>query len=82
MKYGDPLLAESSAITPIPEMANQNADVTLVVIQKNYVLYLEPVNDTLLSAHRVRAAPMRVGGNCPPSIVRTSPSQLLAVRPR
>ena len=52
MKYGAPEYSSLTSVEPIPEMAVNNNDITLIVIYPNGIVYERPVNDPLFSAHK------------------------------
>jgi len=52
MKYGAPEYADWNTLEPLEGMANENADVTLILVQPNSLLYQTPVDDPFFSAHR------------------------------
>lgn len=42
-----------SSITPLPEMNRTDADVNLIAVWSNAIVYENPVNDPLFAAHRL-----------------------------
>lgn len=52
MKYGAPVYADWNTLEPLEGMANDNADITLIVMQPNGVIYQTIVDDPFFAAHR------------------------------
>jgi hypothetical protein len=52
MKYGAPEYADWNTLEPLGGMANDDADITLIVVQPNAMIYQTAVDDPFFSAHK------------------------------